>query len=117
MKIIIKSKNLELSPALEGFINEKINSLEKFLQIFKNKNYYGDFFGKGKPKAEVWVEIEKNTHHKKGEIFRAEIQMRLPGKSLRAEATSADLKLSINGIKDEMQRELKEYKEKMKGFN
>jgi len=32
MKIIIKTKNLELTPSLENYINEKIGSLEKFIK-------------------------------------------------------------------------------------
>ena len=34
MKIVIKTKNLKLTRALEDFIEEKINDLEKFVNIF-----------------------------------------------------------------------------------
>jgi len=113
MKIIIKTKNLKLNQALKNFIEEKINSLEKFSNIFQN-NYYGDFFGKGKPRVEAWVEIGRTTlHHKKGPVFRAECQMRFPKRSLRSTAEGEDLKSAITEIKDELQRELKEYKEKL----
>jgi len=113
MKIIIKTKNLKLNQALKNFIEEKINSLEKFSNIFQN-NYYGDFFGKGKPRVEAWVEIGRTTlHHKKGPVFRAECQMRFPKRSLRSTAEGEDLKSAITEIKDELQRELKKYKEKL----
>jgi len=101
MKINIRSKNIELNQILEDYINEKINSLEKFLKILQN------------PDAEARVEVEKTTfHHKKGLVFRAECQLDFPGESIRAEAVSEDLKLAINEVKDKLQRELKEYKEK-----
>lgn len=113
MKIVIKTKNIKLNSALEDFIESKINDLEKFSKIFQQQKYFNEYFGRGKPKAEAWVEIEKSTHHKKGPFFRAECQMRLPGKSLRAVARSADFKMAIVKIKDELQRQLKQYKEKL----
>jgi len=113
VKIVIKATNLELNQDLRDYIEEKIGSLEKFAKVFQSENYYNGFFAKGKPRVEVWVEIEKTTrHHQKGDIFRAEAQMRFPGKSLRAESKRDDLKLAITEIKDELQRELKQYKEK-----
>ena len=113
VKIVIKATNLELNQDLRDYIEEKIGGLEKFAKVFQNENYYNGFFAKGKPRVEVWVEIEKTTrHHQKGDIFRAEAQMRFPGKSLRAESKRDDLKLAITEIKDELQRELKQYKEK-----
>lgn len=96
MKIIIKTKNIELTPALHQYVEEKINSLEKFLEI-----------------VEAWVEVGKETrHHRKGPFFRAECQMRLPGKSIRSVAVKEDLRLAIDEVKDELQRALKQYKKK-----
>ncbi len=113
MKIVIRTKNFKLDKNLEEYINKKINSLEIFLEIFKN-DYYGDFFGKGKPKAEAWIEIGKDTfHHQKGKFFFAECQIQLPRKSIRVISKSEDLKLAINEIKDELQQELKQYKNKI----
>ena len=111
MKIVIKTTNLELSQELRDYIQEKIGSLEKFAKIFQGKNYYNGFFRKGKPRVEVWVEIGRTTrHHQKGDIFRAEVQMRLSGRSVRAESEREDLKLAVTEVKDELQRELKKYK-------
>ncbi len=113
MKIVIKTTNLELSQELRDYIQEKIGSLEKFAKVFQGKNYYNGFFTKGKPRAEVWVEVGRTTrHHQKGQIFRVEAQMRLSGKSLRAESEKNNLKLAITEVKDELQRELKKYKGK-----
>jgi ribosomal subunit interface protein len=114
MKIVIKTKNLKLNRALEEFIEEKINSLEKFSKIFYTETYFNGFFGKGKPRIEAWVEVGKTTlHHQKGPWFYAECQMRFPKKSLRSVAQREDLKLAICEVKDELQRELKQYKEKL----
>jgi len=120
MKIIIKTTNLKLSQALKNFIEEKINSLEKFsffgspAQIPPLSKKERDWEGKGKPRVEAWVEIGKTTsHHQKGPYFLAECQMRFPKKSLRSVAESEDLRQAITEVKDELQRELKEYKEKL----
>ena len=113
MKIIIKTKNVRLNKALENFIEEKINELEKFSTIFQEK-YFNSFYGKGKPRVEAWVEIGKTTrHHLKGPVFFAECQIRFPGKSIRAESQNEDLRLAITEIKDELQRQLKKYKGKI----
>jgi len=113
MKIIIKTTNLKLDQPLKNFVEEKINSLEKFSTIFQKK-YFNSFFGKGKPRVEAWLEIGKTTlHHKKGPFFRAECQIRLPGRNIRSTARSKDLKLAITEIKNELQRQLKQYKNKL----
>lgn len=131
MKIVIKTKNLKLNLALENFICEKLNSLEKFAEILHNheEKYFNNLpepqrrveksecsltFGKGKPSVEAWVEIGKETrHHKKGPYFWAECQMRFSKKSLRSVAQSENLKTAINEVKDELQRQLKQYKNKL----
>jgi ribosomal subunit interface protein len=104
MKIIIKTKNLELSPSLESYINEKIGSLEKFIKTLQKEE-------EGKTLSEIFVEVEKETrHHRHGEVFVAKAQIMLPGKSLVAEAKGEDLFLAIVEVKDELQQEIKKYK-------
>ena len=112
MKIVIKTTGIKLNKALEDFIEEKIGELEKFSKIFQQR-YFNGFFGKGKPRTEAWVEIGKTTrHHQKGQVFFAECQMRFPGRSMRASSISNDLRLAIVQVKDKLQRQLKQYKNK-----
>ncbi len=113
MKIIIKTTNIKLNRTLRRYIQEKIGGLEKFAEIFQEKKYYNGFFGKGKPRVEVWLEVGRMTHHHyKGLVFRTEAQMRLPGKTIRAESVRENLRLAIVEVKDELQRELKQYQGK-----
>lgn len=103
METIIKTKNLKLTKILEKYINGKINSLERFLLLKEEENFL----------VRARVEIEKTAlHHKKGPFFRAECQMQIPAKSIRAESVSENLYLAINEVKDELQREIKKYKNK-----
>jgi len=114
MKIVIKATNLKLNQALRDYIQEKFESLEKFAKIFQSEKYFNGYFGKGKPRVEMWLEIGRTTlHHQKGEVFRAEAQLRFPGKSIRSEAVSKNLKAAINEVKDKLQQEFKQYKEKI----
>lgn len=114
MKIIIKTKNLKLTRDLRQYLEEKINSLEKFSKILHTETYFNHFFGKGKPRVEAWVEVGKTIlHHQRGPVFWAECQMRFPKRSLRSTAQSENLKSAITEVKDELQRELKQYKEKL----
>lgn len=103
MKLSLKWTNLEPIESLDVFVEEKIGGLAKFI-----RNY--DASGV----AEAWVEIGRTSqHHKTGEfVYRAETDIRLPGKILRAEATNKDLRQAIVKVKDELQRQIEEYREK-----
>jgi ribosomal subunit interface protein len=103
MNIIIKTKNLELDSQLRDFVNDKINKLKKFLTVFRNHDQNMVF--------DTFVEIEKETiHHKKGDIFRVEIKLCLPGKNLVAEATKDEVAKAVLEAKDELEREIQTYK-------
>lgn len=95
MKIIIKSKNLELTEALKDYAAEKIGNLER---------YWDEIL-------EARVELEGSHHHHKG-FFRCEVNLDVPQKHvLRAESTLPDLYAAI----DEVERKLREEIEKIKG--
>jgi len=102
MKIEIKATGIELSDNLKNYIEEKIGSCEKFLSL---RNY----------PLNAFVEIEKTTkHHKKGLVFRAEVNLEVPGKLIRVESTKEDLYQAIVEAKDKLQRVLKKYKNRVK---
>lgn len=108
MKIITKTKNLELTEALEAYIEEKITPLKKFINVLKQDTPDGL-----KTLAEVFIEIEKETiHHRKGDIFSVRAQINLPGKGLNAQAKTDDLYGSIIKVKDELKTEIEKYKVK-----
>ena len=98
MKIRIKSTNIILTPNIKDYLEEKILSCEKFLNT--------------KFDTLAQVEIEKSTHHRKGKVFRAEINLKLPKASLRIESTGEDVYFTITDLKDKLQSALKKYKEK-----
>jgi putative sigma-54 modulation protein len=101
MKIIIKTTNLELTPEIEERIEEKINSVDKLLDDM-DRNV-----------IEARVEIGRTTkHHRKGDIFRAEVNLTLPGRLLRSVAEEWDLRTALDQVKNELQQEIKKYRGK-----
>ena len=101
MQIDIKGTNLELTQAIKDYIQEKVGALEKFFD----------------QALIARVDVGLTTkHHQKGNIFRAEINLEVPQKNLlRAESTRDDLYVAINEAKAELERQVKKYKEKMRG--
>ena len=101
MKMLLKATSLELTPAIKTFIEDKIGSLEKFLKRFE---------ALGEIKCEV--EIARSTkHHRKGNVFHAEVNLYLPKKTLRAEFEGTDVRSAIDKVKDKLKTEIGKYKE------
>lgn len=99
MRINIKTTNLSLTPAIQTYLEEKLNSLKKLLP--NDESISAD------------VELGKTTrHHQKGDIFKAEINLILPGRLIRTVAEEWDLRVAIDSVKDELQRKIKDNKEK-----
>lgn len=111
MKIIIKTKNLELTKSLSDFIDKRVVGLKKLAKFLRDDSFS---IGKGKTLSEVFIEIEKETkHHKKGDIFRAEAIINLPKKKLVAKAHGENLGKAVTKIRSELEREIKKYKTKI----
>ena len=101
MKIIIKATNLELTPAINEYIKEKIGFVDKFLNKKLEKE----------SEIKIEVEIARTTkHHKSGDVYYAEANIHFPGKILRAEHSDWDIRVAIDKIKDILQQEIKKYK-------
>jgi putative sigma-54 modulation protein len=94
MNIKIRAKNFEITPAIDEYVNRKISTLEKFLDVKDN--------------ILCEVEIGRTTrHHNSGDIFRAEVNIVEPGnKQIFAVAEEADLYTAIDIVRDEAEREI-----------
>lgn len=114
MRITIKTKNLELTPELESFVQKKIGSVKKFLGSFQNHHLpvAGD-----RDLFETFVEVEKETnHHRKGDIFRAEAKIYVPGRSLFAKVHGEEIMKLVNELRDELESEIRKYKTRVIEF-
>ena len=109
MRIIIRATNFALTPALSDFIEKKIGG---DISTLLSKRFQSSQLGKDILAAKV--EVARTTrHHKKGDIFRAEVTIGLPGKKiLRAEAEEWDVRVAIDKVRDELFLEISKWKEK-----
>ncbi len=99
MKIDLKTKNFEITPSIKTYLQDKLNAVDKFLP--NDESIFAD------------VELAQTTkHHRKGDIFRAEVNLTMPGRLIRAVAEKWDLRAAIDTVKDELQREITMNKEK-----
>jgi ribosomal subunit interface protein len=100
MNINIKATNIELTPAIRAYVEEKVGMLGKLIDPADTS-------------AHADVEVGRTTtHHQSGDIFRAEINLRIAGAKLRAVAERDDLYAAIDEMKGELMRQLRKEKTK-----
>lgn len=101
MKIdAIKATAIELTDAIRAAVENELTGLAPLTDRF------GDA-------CSAHVEVGKTTrHHQKGDVFRAEINLTIPGKLMRAESEEEDLYVAINRAGDELRRQLRDEKER-----
>lgn len=93
LNINTKSTNISLTSAIEEYITKRLNGLEKFI--------------KNVDEALVNVEVGKITrHHKQGDVFKAEIHIKLPGEEFYATVEKDDLYAAIDEVRDELVRNM-----------
>ena len=90
-----------MTPDIEEYINSKISSVEKFLSVTN-------------PDTSILVEaeVEKSTHHKKGDVFRVEFNLTHDGVLYRSEESSSDPRASIDIAKDQLEKQIRRRKTK-----
>ena len=102
MKIMIHAKNLELTSSLETFIQQKMGTIAKLFKLDDKL-------------IEARIEIGKpSMHHQKGLVYYAEINLRIGGKLLRAEVKHIDMRTAIDFARDEIERQIKKFKTKIR---
>ncbi len=100
MQINIKGTGLDLTPAIEEYIERKFGSLGKFLKRFETQG-----------EVRMEVEVARTTrHHRKGDVFYAEVNLHLPRKVIRAEHSDSDIRTAIDIIKDKLKLEIRKHK-------
>jgi len=94
----IKATGIPLTDAIRVYAEEKLGSVEKFVDA------------KAGP-VSMDVELERTTkHHQKGDVYRAELNLRVRGELLRAEIVDSNLYTAIDKLREEIIREIKSKK-------
>lgn len=94
MLIKIKTTNLDLLPGIEEYTNKKLETLNGVVRRYGTA-------------CSASVELGRvSQHHSAGNVFKAEINLKVPGRILYAVAEESDLKTAIAQAKDEIRRQI-----------
>jgi putative sigma-54 modulation protein len=96
----IKATNIEITPAISDYIDKRFSAFDRFIQ--------GEV-----ESALCEVEVGKTTrHHKSGDYFRAEVNLRFSGRNFYAVSEKDDLYAAIDEVKDEIVQQITTHKDK-----
>ncbi|MEK7138019.1 MAG: ribosome-associated translation inhibitor RaiA [Patescibacteria group bacterium] len=102
MKITIKATNLDLTPSLNTYIENKLGTLARLVKKFDSEGL-----------ADARIEVARTTrHHHKGDVFMAEINLHLGGKTLRITEKNEDIRKAIDIAKHKLHQEIEKFKSK-----
>lgn len=90
MQIVVKGKNVEVTPALRSYAEKKVGKLEKY-------------FEQGEVTAQVMMRLERELHV-------VEVTLQVDALLLRGEERTADMYASIDGVLEKLERQIKKYK-------
>lgn len=97
MNIQYYSKNVDLNDQTKNYIQKKCQFLDKFKNQITSCHW----------------DLSQDNHHRKGKVYRAEINLNIKGnKLLRAEESSSDLLSAVDVAKDKVKNQLIKYKDK-----
>ncbi|MCF7906894.1 ribosome-associated translation inhibitor RaiA [Patescibacteria group bacterium] len=94
MEIKYFVQNFELNSEDQEFIDEALQKLTRFSKEIK----------------EARIDLSYNPNHSKDEVFRLEVNLRLPRKTLRGVHRAGELHSAVHAVEDILQRQLKKYK-------
>ena len=101
MQIILKGKNMSIPDHISDHATNKVQSLEKFIPH--------------KESQEVLAEVElglRSRHHKKGDVYRSEVNLTVDGILYRSVSKRPDLMEAIDNTHSEIERQLRRGKNK-----
>ncbi len=100
MSINIKTTNISAETEAEQYLMKKLESLNKLVD-FNADN------------VTAHAELGKTTnHHKSGDIFRAELNLKMGKASFRSVSEKEDIHAAIDAMKDQLAQEIKTEKDK-----
>lgn len=97
MEIIITGKDFKLTPSIKVYIEEHSQKLLRFRSDIEL----------------VKFELDIERHHKKGENFRVEGWVHIPGRTFAAGAHATEMHAAIDILMDKLVRQVARDKEKM----
>lgn len=100
--IRLKYTGMKPTDAIGAYVEKKFAHLDKFVQDLREPR-------------ECAIELGMiTTRHRKGDVFRAEANFRLPLGLIRAERTATTLYAAIDDLRDELEREITSLRDKQR---
>lgn len=100
MNTNIKATNMELTDAINDYVNKRLEGIKKFGKDGEMVSY---------------VEVGKTTnHHKQGDLFKAEFDITVNGKKFYTVSEKEDLYEAIDDAREEIVRQMTSKKDKEK---
>ena len=97
MTINLVHKGLELTPAITAYVEEKMGTLEKFMEGIE----------------QVDVEVGMTTQrHNKGDVFLCRVNVTVGGELFRVEREEEDLYKAIDKVRDHLRETLAQAKKR-----
>ncbi len=99
----VKATNIEITPAIGEYIEKRFAIFERFAPGGNSTSMHAE------------IEVGKTTkHHKSGDYFKAEVNLKMAGKSFYAVSEKDDLYAAIDEVKDEIVHQITSEKDKSK---
>lgn len=89
MKINVRGKNIEITPALQDYVGKRLHKLEKYLDV--------------ETEAQVTLSVVKENHI-------VDVTISIGGLLLRGEEATEDMYASIDLVVDKVERQIHKYK-------
>lgn len=97
MDIAIKGRNIEVTEALESYIEKKLNKISRFFDRI----------------SDIQVVLSTGNSKSSGAIQKVEVTARIDGKIIRAQESTPDMYASIDLVVDKLERRIKTFKGKL----
>jgi ribosomal subunit interface protein len=105
INITIKATNAKLTDELRSYVLEKFGALGRFFENADPDTVSAD------------VEVGRpSEHHRKGQVCRCEINLRVGGTLLRAEDEGETMYEAIDKVRDAIEREARKLKSKRRAL-
>ncbi|OGF62518.1 ribosomal subunit interface protein [Candidatus Giovannonibacteria bacterium RIFCSPLOWO2_01_FULL_44_40] len=105
MRVLLKGTNIKLLESTREYVDTKLVKMTK------------KFLARDNEPIALNIEVGKTTrHHKTGKVFRAETNLKIGKTLLRAEALGESLNEAIDLLEEELEREIKKFKERKRAL-
>lgn len=98
MKMIVKGRHMDVTPAIRSYAEEKVGKIAKILDHMIMS-------------AEVELQVEKNPSIQNGHV--AEVTVYTKGHVIRAREAAADMYAAIDLVSEKLERQVRKFKTKI----